>query len=67
LPEVGGDAFLYADANDENDIANQLCIFYKDETLRAELIAKTKEQSMKFEWEASAVKFYEVIEKTFKA
>jgi glycosyltransferase involved in cell wall biosynthesis len=61
LPEVGGDAFLYANPNDKQDIANQMCLFYKDEHLRNELIAKTEAQSERFSWDKSAVEFYEQI------
>lgn len=64
LPEVGGDAFLYANPKDPQDIANQMCIFYKDEHLRSELIAKTEAQAAKFNWDKSAEEFYQVILKT---
>lgn len=64
LPEVGGDAFLYADPHNVQDIANQMCTFYKDEHLRSELINKTVAQALKFDWDRSATKFYESILKT---
>ncbi|HMN32463.1 MAG: glycosyltransferase family 4 protein [Chitinophagaceae bacterium] len=61
LPEVAGDAGLLADPNDENDIAHQLITIYKDENLRAKLIANCKIQSQKFDWDNSAVQFYETM------
>jgi len=64
LPEVGGNAFLYANPNDVQDIANQLCVFYKDEHLRSELMSKTQAQAQKFDWGKSADLFYTIIEKT---
>lgn len=64
LPEVGGDAFLYANPLDAQDIANQMCLFYKDEHLRSELIARTDSQAAKFDWDKSAEQFYKLIVKT---
>ena len=66
LPEVGGDAFLYADPMNPQEIANQMSVFYKDEHLRAALIAKTDAQSAKFDWDRSAEEFYQIIVKTGK-
>jgi glycosyltransferase involved in cell wall biosynthesis len=66
LPEVGGDAFLYANPNDVQDIANQMCVFYKDEHLRSELMSKTQAQAQKFDWGKSADLFYDIIVKTIQ-
>lgn len=58
LPEVAGQAGLYADPNDINDIADKLCTIYKDEHLRSKLIEQCSIQSQKFSWAESAKSFY---------
>lgn len=65
IPEVAGDAFLFADPEDVNDIADKMCLFYKDENLRNQLMARCGPQAAKFDWDRSAVDFYEVIRKHF--
>lgn len=66
MPEVGGDAFLYADPNSVDDIARQMGVFYKDEHLRSELMRKALEQSARFSWDRSAEAFYREIERTLE-
>lgn len=61
-PEVGGDAFLYAEADKTEDIAEKMSIFYKDETLRKELMNKALKQAERFSWDKSAEAFYQNIE-----
>ena len=54
MPEVAGDAALLVDPNDYMDIADKMQLLYKDEVLRAKLIAAAKEQVKKFDWDKSA-------------
>jgi glycosyltransferase involved in cell wall biosynthesis len=54
LPEAGGDAALYVDPTDVDDIAAKITKLIDDEELRKELIAKGKKQIEKFSWEKSA-------------
>ena len=61
MPEVGGPAALYADPNNPDDIANQMKLVYKDETLRNELIEKGWEQVQKFSWQKTADDLWRVI------
>lgn len=54
MPEVTGNAGLLVDPNSSDDIAEKMEMLYKDETLRAKLIAAAPEQVQKFTWERSA-------------
>jgi glycosyltransferase involved in cell wall biosynthesis len=63
LPEVAGETALYVNPNDVDDIANQMCIFYKNEHLRETLAKNCATQSRKFNWDESARKFYDVMMK----
>ena len=48
LPEVGGDAAVYFDPYDINDIASKLYDVYKDLDLRLSMIARGNTQVQKF-------------------
>lgn len=67
MPEVAGDAALFFDPNDANDIAQQMMLLYKDENRRKELIQKGIAQANKFSWNDSAQKLWQIIEQTAKA
>lgn len=54
MPEVAGDAALLTDPADPEDIAQKMHMLYKDEALRARLIAKAPEQVRKFNWQGAA-------------
>lgn len=54
LPEVGGDAALYFDAKNPQDLSDKITRVLNDENLRAEMIAKGLEQAKKFSWEKCA-------------
>jgi len=54
LPEVGGDAALYFKATDVGELSLQIERVLNDEKLRAELVAKGREQIKKFSWEKCA-------------
>lgn len=62
LPEAGGDAALYVDPEDTDDIAEKILKLIKDEKLRKELVEKGKEQVKKFSWEKTAKETLKVLE-----
>jgi glycosyltransferase involved in cell wall biosynthesis len=59
LPEVAGNAGLYTDPNDIDDIAAKMCTLYKDEHLREQLVANCSAQAGRFSWDQSAIDFYD--------
>ncbi len=63
LPEVCGDASLYIDPNDIEDIAKKIDMLLLDNDLQNKLIQKGIERVKKFTWEKSALKHKEVFEK----
>lgn len=54
LPEVGGDAALYADPLSEADIAEKLGMLWEDAPLRERLRAKGLERVKEFSWDRCA-------------
>ncbi len=54
LPEVGGDAALYADPQSESDIASKLSLLWDDAALRDNLRAKGLERVKRFSWDRCA-------------
>lgn len=54
MPEVGGEAALYVEPEDEHDITNKLEAVMEDEKLRGQLIKKGLAQAKKFSWEKCA-------------
>ena len=58
MPEVGGDAVLYADPNNVDQIAQQLLRLLDDEELRKELVEKGRAQRQKFSQKKSSADFY---------
>lgn len=54
IPEIAGDAALLIDPNNDDEIANALEKLWKDDNLRAKLIAKGKIQSALFSWTKTA-------------
>ena len=63
MPEVAGDAALLVDPTDPGDIAEKMHLIYKDEALRARLIANTAKQVEKFTWELTAKRLWECMMK----
>jgi glycosyltransferase involved in cell wall biosynthesis len=61
LAAYAGDAALYADNNDQQEIAEKMMLIYKDETLRNKLIALGKKRISQYNWDATADKFWELI------
>ncbi len=54
MPEVGGNAALYIDPTDVDDIKGKIKDVYRDEDLRETMIKKGFEQVKKFTWEKTA-------------
>ena len=64
LPEAGGDAAIYFDPNNAEDIAEKIEKVISDPKLREEMVRKGKEQIKKFSWEKSAkdvIRIFETI------
>ena len=64
LPEVGGDAALYVNANDIDELSTQMERIVESEQLRNEMREKGFEQAKKFSWSSTAdnvEKIYEVV------
>jgi glycosyltransferase involved in cell wall biosynthesis len=54
IPEVGGDAVVYCDAYDINDIKDKIEFVLKDSSLQQEMIKKGLERAQLFSWDKSA-------------
>lgn len=63
MPEVGGDAALYADPNQPDAIAKHMQHLYRDEILRTTLVEKGKQRAKQFSWDKAATELYAVIER----
>lgn len=66
LPEVGGEAALYFDPYNVNDMAEKIDRVLSDSNLRKDMIEKGKKQVKKFSWEKSAEKVLAVLEDVVK-
>lgn len=62
MEEVAGDAALYADAANPEQIAEHMKRLFKDEQLRGRLIEAGKQQSKMFSWEKTADVLWGAIE-----
>lgn len=62
LPEAGGDAALYVNPEDIDDIAQAMKKLVTNEKLRHELIEKGKKQITKFSWEKAAKETLDILE-----
>lgn len=61
LPEVGGDAVLYCDPMDVDDIASKLSMIGNNDELKRDLSQKGLERSQLFSWDESAKKVWEIL------
>ncbi len=61
MPEIGGEAALYANPNDPDAIAKHMLHIYKDETLRGRLISAGSIQAANFNWDKAANELWEII------
>ncbi len=64
LVEVGGDACLYFDPNDPNELAQKIKMFLDSEKLRKEYIKNGFERVKKFSWKKAAQETLEVYAKS---
>lgn len=62
LPEAGGDACLYVDPENVDDITEKMKELIKDDKLRKKLVEKGHEQVKKFNWEKTAKETLAVLE-----
>jgi glycosyltransferase involved in cell wall biosynthesis len=63
LTETCGDAALYINPADFNDIAEKMMLLFKDEDQRNQLIIKGRQQAMLFNWDKTAVVVWEAVNK----
>ncbi|MFI5188153.1 MAG: glycosyltransferase family 4 protein [Chitinophagales bacterium] len=54
MQEIAGDAALYADAKNFEDLADKMMLIYKDENLRKQLIDKGKSIASEYSWPKTA-------------
>lgn len=66
LPEVGGDAVLYCDAYNVNDIKEKIELLLDDEILQKQMIQKGLNRAKLFSWEKSADEYIKVFEEVLK-
>jgi len=66
LPEVGGDAAVYFDPTNADDIAQKIDQVISDEKTRKEMIGKGYNQVKKFSWEKTAKETLKVLEELGK-
>lgn len=64
LPEIGGDAAVYVDPLNVDELAHEMEIVLQSNTLRESLIAKGKENAARFSWEESAQQLTDYIERS---
>lgn len=66
MPEVGGNAALYANPYDVADIANKMTEMYNNDGLRLNLTENAGIQLQKFDWDQSAEKLWQIFEEVMK-
>jgi len=59
MPEVAGDAALYADPGDVNDIASKLAILLETDRLRTALGERGRARAANFTWEKTCLQMIE--------
>lgn len=64
MPEVGGDAALYVDAENPSAIAAQMQLIYRDEKIREICIQKGLQRATHYSWKEAAELFWQEILKT---
>jgi len=64
LPEIGGDAALYADPGNPDEISEAMIRVATDKEFRHSMVKKGYDQSLKFNWDDTARSVWSSIEKT---
>lgn len=59
LPEVGGDAALYFEKDNSEDLANKVKKIVLDNSIRQNMITKGKKQLKKFSWEKTSEELFD--------
>ena len=59
--EICGDAVVYVNPDDFNDIAEKMMLLFKDENKRFELIAKGRQQAGLYQWDKTAANIWNAI------
>ncbi len=62
MPEVGGDAAVYFDPYDENDMADKINCVLKDKLLRRKMIEKGLQKVKEYSWNKCAIETLKVYE-----
>ncbi|MGI8420340.1 MAG: glycosyltransferase family 4 protein [Candidatus Levyibacteriota bacterium] len=62
MPEAGGDAALYVDPKNVDDIVEKITLLVTDKKMREDLIEKGKKQVKKFSWKKAAKETLEVLQ-----
>jgi glycosyltransferase involved in cell wall biosynthesis len=65
LPEVGGDAVLYADPSSVDSIKSAMIKMYSDAGMRQDLAEKGRKRCEKFTWERTADLLWKSLERCF--
>jgi len=61
MPEICGNAALYINSNDFNDIAEKMMTIFKDEDQRNQFIIKGRQQAAIYSWDKTANAVWEAI------
>ena len=64
MQEIAGDAALYADPADSNDLGEKMMLLYKDERLRGRLITNGIEVAKSYTWDRTAQLLWDSIKRT---
>ncbi|MGZ3861605.1 MAG: glycosyltransferase family 4 protein [Bacteroidia bacterium] len=64
LPEIAGNAAIYANPFDENEIKNAMLTLFHDDSVRNNLIRAGTERKNNFSWDKTATLLWQSIEKT---
>lgn len=66
LPEVGGDAVVYCNPYDVEDIKEKITLLLDDEDLQEKMIKKGLERAKMFSWDKSAEQHLEIFKKVVR-
>ena len=61
MPEIGGEAALYVNPDEPDELAEKMQLIYKDENLRSSLIGKGLKQAATFDWNTATAKVWDAI------
>jgi glycosyltransferase involved in cell wall biosynthesis len=62
MPELGGEAALYAEPDDPSDIADQMKLIFKDENLRSRLVKQGETNAANYSWQRSVELMWSAIQ-----